>query len=851
MKILSCYVENYGALCRQGYEFNEGITAFFKENGAGKTTLASFIQAMFYGLESYRQNTTEFCDRQHFFPFAGGTFGGSLTFEKDGKIYKIERTFGEKSATADTCTVYCNGEPTLELGLDVGKAVFGIDKESFSRTAFIGSDEIEIASTSSINAKLSGLLQGADDDGDLDDALAALEKTAKTYKKAKAGRDKITEETERIEETKNKLRNAETVQGALEERYQEYAETQALAQSLLKRIALAQKRNELLTEWEHYEDLLSLANAEAEKARALEARYPLGVPSKADVEDLRDLFLKKERYETQAEQSAFTAADEAKLTALAETFADGIPDEETLDKAEKAVGLLEAETAKIDLLKERTPTDEENRLARRFALRTPNADEIAVLETLAAEHKKAEADYAQTPERVEFTERTTAQTKPSKAYAWVAAVAAVFVLAGVALAFVELAVGVALLAVGAIVLVGDGFLYLNKKSSATEERRVERENPEKKYKEAALKGLEERIRALLLPYGYEVTEGVSVAVYAIRSDAEKFRAYSHTEAQRKKQVEDRTRVRDEQASKLSRFFRQYGLNADGFMASLSELRTKTAEYKSLCARKKAAKENAREVEEALRQTKKEIDGYAEKYGLERVDVRQMETDLIAYKTAREGWQEKQAKAEAYKREKSLAEKPQGEREDLETLSAELEILRQKLAALEKTIAAEESVAEKADEYRAELEEAKARLQDYKKRHELLTASMDFLKQAERALQERYVKPIKEEFVYYADLLERALGERITMTKDFKIHFDRHGKERSEKHLSAGQKSLCALCFRLALIKNMYAGQKPFLVLDDPFVYLDENHLQKARALLKELSKDFQIVYFTCHQSRVV
>ena len=88
-----------------------------------------------------------------------------------------------------------------------------------------------------------------------------------------------------------------------------------------------------------------------------------------------------------------------------------------------------------------------------------------------------------------------------------------------------------------------------------------------------------------------------------------------------------------------------------------------------------------------------------------------------------------------------------------------------------------------------------------------------------------------------------------MNRDFEISFERNGKERSERHLSAGQRTICAFCFRLALIWNMYESEKPFLILDDPFVSLDEEHLEKAKNLLVDLSKKMQIIYFSCHSSR--
>ena len=90
-----------------------------------------------------------------------------------------------------------------------------------------------------------------------------------------------------------------------------------------------------------------------------------------------------------------------------------------------------------------------------------------------------------------------------------------------------------------------------------------------------------------------------------------------------------------------------------------------------------------------------------------------------------------------------------------------------------------------------------------------------------------------------------------MTPNFEIRYERNGMERSEKHLSAGQRSICAFCFRMALIENMYTDEKPFLILDDPFVNLDQKHLDRVKVILKKISENLQIIYFTCHESRAV
>ena len=60
-----------------------------------------------------------------------------------------------------------------------------------------------------------------------------------------------------------------------------------------------------------------------------------------------------------------------------------------------------------------------------------------------------------------------------------------------------------------------------------------------------------------------------------------------------------------------------------------------------------------------------------------------------------------------------------------------------------------------------------------------------------------------------------------------------------------------ICMRLSLADALYDGEKPMLILDDPFVNLDDDRLINAMELLKKLAEDRQIIYLTCHSSRVL
>ena len=41
-----------------------------------------------------------------------------------------------------------------------------------------------------------------------------------------------------------------------------------------------------------------------------------------------------------------------------------------------------------------------------------------------------------------------------------------------------------------------------------------------------------------------------------------------------------------------------------------------------------------------------------------------------------------------------------------------------------------------------------------------------------------------------------------------------------------------------------------LIFDDPFVNLDDNNIKGAMKLLDEIAKNYQVIYFTCSESRI-
>lgn len=93
MRLVSCYIGGFGKIKEYKYDFTRGLNVFCQDNGWGKTTFSVFLKAMFYGMEYSRKLALS--EREHYRPWEGGIYGGSLVFETDKKRYRVERTFGK------------------------------------------------------------------------------------------------------------------------------------------------------------------------------------------------------------------------------------------------------------------------------------------------------------------------------------------------------------------------------------------------------------------------------------------------------------------------------------------------------------------------------------------------------------------------------------------------------------------------------------------------------------------------------------------------------------------------------------------------------------------------------------
>ncbi len=844
MKLLSCYIEGYGKIKGKTYDFLEGITTLYKPNGEGKTTLASFIKAMFYGLKGYRKGSTEFCDREHFYPFDGGLFGGNITFEWKGQKYKIERFFGDKSETADTLRVFKNGEVTDELGSEPGKEIFGLDKESFERTAFLDGGEVELSSTSGIHARLNGILEGGNEENCLDGALERLDKATKAYKKSRTGADKVSQETAKLARLSDEISNALTVKLALEEKYARENALRQEIEEISRAIVIAQQQNEKLSQREHYDSILERVYRAERELQSIGKKYPLGLPALEEIDRLNAYMVRGKELQTDLERSLLSPVDEENLAALSARFKGGVPNEQLLDEMDKKAQRLAEVEGGIELAERQTVSERERAFVAKFSQNSPTEEELSLGREKMEEYVRLKRAYEEAP----TTFSPVSAQKREKKYAILGICAAIIlVFGGVLMALSMPTFGGIALGVGLIALLLGGFVYLNGKSA----QNVGQEDPRCRQLIIECQKIEDDLKALLLPLGYRTENGIAYDFSLLQSDFAAYRRLREEEEASAKSLAEKRAEAMALSKELTVFFADYGLDEAPFFTLNANLRAYCREYADLSARKAQATEKFVEIQAQIAQNQENIIAFQRKYGLARLSVMELTEDRRSAAHWEEEFVQGKEKAASFKSAKGLDEQASFEKADLSALQARLQEKQEEKSKLLRQIAEDERLAESLDGYEEERTATEGLLKEYKQKHRLLTATEKFIRQADGRLKDKYVAPIRGEFVYYAELIERTLGEKIVMTKEFELRFERQGIERSEQHLSSGQRSICALCLRLALLKNMYRDGLPFLVLDDPFMSLDEEHFARVAAVLKALSKDTQMIYFTCHESRRV
>ena len=132
---------------------------------------------------------------------------------------------------------------------------------------------------------------------------------------------------------------------------------------------------------------------------------------------------------------------------------------------------------------------------------------------------------------------------------------------------------------------------------------------------------------------------------------------------------------------------------------------------------------------------------------------------------------------------------------------------------------------------------------------LLRKTSSILRQARDNLSGRYYYRVEEMFNNYMNVWLNSKVFRGVIDENLNVSIQEDGMIRESDRYSTGYCDLIDFCMRMALVDTLFENEKPFLILDDPFVNLDADRLEGAMELLNAMASVHQIIYFVCHPVR--
>ncbi len=166
--------------------------------------------------------------------------------------------------------------------------------------------------------------------------------------------------------------------------------------------------------------------------------------------------------------------------------------------------------------------------------------------------------------------------------------------------------------------------------------------------------------------------------------------------------------------------------------------------------------------------------------------------------------------------------------------AELKLRRQEIAAV-----------------KASLADKKKALDDDLHRYELNVKAYELLGEARDTFAVGHSAPVMEAFDRYYECVTGEPAGNVQAAPDMTIRYREQGMYRDSQTLSSGLADILGVCVRVAIVDSMYQDEKPMLIMDDPFVNLDDRNMAGAKKFVEKISEKYQILYFTCSQNRVL
>ncbi len=804
MRLISCRIENFGKLHGLELDFASDFTAIGKENGWGKSTLAAFLRVMLFGFSGESKRSGLENERKRFAPWQGGAYGGSLTFSVGEKTYIAERSFGEKKIN-DIFTLRDarTNLPSTDFSENLGEELFGINSESFARTVFLAQNDCVSATTDSINAKI----------GNITDSQNDLESFAQAEERIKDCLNQLN--------PRRKTGEIAKLSDAITRLEREIAGQEGLEESLRRYTALEAEENTVLTQLEQERQAVGLLFGKASRAAELRARWQ-------EYQRVRE---EQKQAESLADEAAgWFPGEIPKAEEIRAGLRLGEAMEQDARQAQLACLSPEEET-RLFSVKEEGEERLQERIARAEALVTESRD----LESLVHAWESRKKTIAMQEELLHSRPEEDAGEKSSGGIPPLLLVGAVLAVVGAVQSIRQPVPWVFMLVLGLGLMAAQWLrgrqakpepqqddLRRQREQVLAEDRRFVQEAEERLAQFFARQGRPEAVDSPLLSL-HQVEEEArqraqqaGEALLCLRTLTKKQEAAQGAEAR---------------AAASAEAYQKH-LSAMGFAPrgsyrdQLQEIWQRRYAWEQACGQVREARQRLERLEkdEAIREI---LSGQSAAASGREVETGQGTRDLPFPD------EHLPQPAQLTQRQRELEEQIEQHQRQRKVYESQLGALREKYDARM--------------EQEEELLQKKKLVAGKRLSHRRLQATQKYLTAAKESLTARYMEPLLSSFSAYYGIITGQPADAYRMDANTRLTVVEQGLQRETEYLSRGYQDLIGLCLRLAFVDAMYTEEKPFLILDDPLVNLDLQKEAGAKNLLEALTKDYQVIYFTCRE----
>lgn len=870
MEIVKIYIENFGKFHDTSIDLKKGVNSFIYENGWGKTTLSVFIKAMFYGMEYTSSKDVEKNEKLKYFPWQGGIYGGSMIFSHNGKEYLLSRTFGLKK-NEDTFELrdLKTNKPSSDFTEDLGTEIFGINRDSYARSVFVTLKDSPVGSAD-ITAKLNNLVESGDI-SNFEEAAETLEKKAKELQGRNKGtgeipaiQQKIDKDRYYIEEIDSKLKENAAYEKKVSGIQSEIIELKKQQESVASQISVCAKfegkaryeqlKNDLKKSEDEKKSLCEFFNGQIpteETVRKIDSisnnfttvesniknqsatqsekdsyvdlkNYFAGdIPSKSQIEECLKTDNEYKNFKQSENSKKLTEQEAAELNSLKKKYGNSDVSEEKINSCISDISKVQEEKNKINELKNELFADENN------------------LNSLLQQKQK-------NPKRIVFVVLGS-----------LGAGAGIF-------AFVlnNMILGLAGLAVFMLFMILAIAAKGKKQDFSEFEQKISNLKKEIAEKQSHAENLEAAYKNFIRKYSSEEKSEIG-ALTKISTEFSDYSRLLQKENEYKNWLNTQKITPEEYENKIKAFTKRYCKteNISSVPADIQILNEKLAKLDSLKKKIDADSENLRIQQEE----KAKLDTIFAQYRTEKTlsyanqalqihnkltEIKNIENQILSEKKKIELFEaDPNNNIESFENLKKPEKSVDVLQDELSDIGEKISSKNKSLSDCQKIISDNLAVTEKKVDIETEIEQLSIEKRERSAEYEIFSKTLELLQKAKENLDSNYSDPMKKGFEKYVKMLGSSVN--LIINTDLEVSVDDNGKTHKSNFLSDGYKDMVNFCSRMALVDSLFKNIRPPIILDDPFVNLDDEKIPNALQLVKEISKENQVIYFACHKSRAV